>query len=114
MHGAAGFQLTATRSSLRQPVPGALFRWVKRVSWIELAIFTALVFFWLAPGYKHAEFVFGLAHGIGYVFLCILIWFACLRRETPWWLLAASLTPVGPLGTVIGIAVIERRAVQAA
>ena len=29
---------------------GALFVWVKRLSWIELGIFSALIVFWLLPG----------------------------------------------------------------
>jgi hypothetical protein len=32
-----------------------------------------------------------------------------VRRESPYTLLAATLTPVGPLGSVIGIELIERR-----
>jgi len=32
-----------------------------------------------------------------------------MRREAPWPLLAATLTPFGPLGSVIGIELIERR-----
>ena len=53
--------------------------------------------------------VFGWAHGLGFVGLCIVIWVACVRREAPYTLLAATLTPVGPVGSVIGIELIERR-----
>jgi len=94
---------------MRRPVPGRLFVWVKRFSWVELAIFAALVFFWLAPGFKQESFIFGMAHGIGYIVLCLVIWFAVIRREAPYTLLAASLTPVGPLGSVIAIELIERK-----
>jgi hypothetical protein len=90
-------------------VPGRLFTWVKRCSWVELAIFTALIFFWLAPGFEQETFIFGLAHGVGYIALCMLIWLACIRREAPWTLFAATLTPVGPVGSVIAIELIERR-----
>ena len=48
-------------------------------------------------------------HGLGFVALCALIWAAVLRREAPYPLLAATLTPVGPVGSVIGISLIERR-----
>jgi hypothetical protein len=61
------------------------------------------------PGFDHATFIFGLGHGIGFLALCLLIWIAVLRREAPYWLLAATLTPVGPVGSVIGIEYIERR-----
>jgi hypothetical protein len=96
-------------ATLRRPVPGRLFTWVKRCSWVELAIFAALIFFWLAPGFEQETFIFGLAHGIGYIALCVLIWLACIRREAPWTLFAATLTPVGPVGSVIAIELIERR-----
>jgi hypothetical protein len=95
--------------ALRKPVPGALWPWVRWASWVELAIFTALCVFWLAPGFDHEALVFGWAHGLGFIALCVLIWIAVLRREAPYTLLAATLTPVGPLGSVIAIAVIERR-----
>lgn len=89
--------------------PGPLFAWVKRVSFAELAIFAGLLIVWAIPGMEQATFVFGLAHGIGYVALCLLLWVAILRREAPFWLFAATLTPVGPVGSVIGIEWIERR-----
>jgi hypothetical protein len=95
--------------ALRKPVPGRLFEWVKLASWIELAIFAALIAFWLLPGFDRETFIFGLTHGIGYVALCILIWIACIRREAPYTLLAATLTPVGPVGSVIAIELIERK-----
>jgi len=97
------------RHPLPKPVPGPLFTWVKRLSWIELAIFAALIFVWLAPGMETATMLFGWAHGIGFIALCIVIWVACGKREAPYPLLAATLTPVGPVGSVIGIELIERR-----
>jgi len=97
------------RGLLRKPVPGPLFPWVKRVSWVELAVFAGLLFFWLAPGFEAETMVFGWAHGLGFIALCVLMWVAAVRREAPYALLAATLTPVGPLGSVIGIELIERK-----
>ena len=94
---------------LPRPVPGRLFRWVKVASWFELGLFTALLFFWIAPGYASETALFGLLHGVGYLGLCALILWAIVRREAPWPLLAATLTPFGPLGAVVGIELIERR-----
>jgi hypothetical protein len=94
---------------LPKPVPGRLFRWVKLASWVELCLFAALLFFWLAPGYHGQTSLFGLAHGLGYIALCALIFVAIVRREAPWPLFAATLTPAGPVGSVIGIELIERR-----
>ena len=76
---------------------------------MELGLFAALLLFWLAPGFEHQTFIFGLAHGLGYIALCLLILAAIVRREAPWPLLAATLTPAGPVGSVIGIELIERR-----
>ena len=101
--------MDASSATFRRPVPGPLFRWVKWASWFESALFAALLVVWIAPGFEHETFVFGLSHGIGYIALCLLIFAAILRREAPWPLLAASLTPVGPFGTVIGVELIEKR-----
>jgi hypothetical protein len=96
-------------SPFRKPVPGPLFQKVKVLSWIELAIFAGLIVFWLIPGFDTETMVFGWAHGLGFVALCIVIWVACGKRQAPYTLLAATLTPVGPVGSVIGIELIERK-----
>jgi hypothetical protein len=101
--------LPRSSDALRKPVPGRLFAVVKIASYLELALFTALLVVWIAPGYESATSVLGLSHGLGFVALCILIWIAVLRREAPYPLLAATLTPAGPVGSVLGIALIERR-----
>ena len=97
------------RRPFEKPVPGELFVWVKRFSWVELAIFSALIAFWLLPGFETETMIFGWAHGLGFVALCVVIWVACVRKEAPYTLLAATLTPVGPVGSVIGIELIERK-----
>ncbi len=99
----------AESSPLRPAQPGALWPWIKRASWFELGLFATLCFFWLAPGYSSETAVMGAAHGIGYLGLLALILVAVLRRQAPYVLLAATLTPVGPLGSVIAVAWTERR-----
>lgn len=99
----------ARRKPFEKPVPGKLFVWVKRLSWIELAIFGGLIVFWLAPGFETETMLFGWAHGLGFIGLCVVIWIACIRKEAPYTLLAATLTPVGPVGSVAGIELIERK-----
>jgi hypothetical protein len=94
---------------LRTPVPGPMFGWVKVASYLELALFSALIVVWLAPGLEGPTSVLGLAHGLGFVGLALLIWAAVLRHEAPYTLLAATLTPVGPVGSVIAIRHIERK-----
>jgi hypothetical protein len=102
-------RMVVSSQPLRRPVPGPLFRWVKWASVAESALFAALLFFWLAPGHEDQTGIFGLAHGLGYLALCALIAAAILRREAPWPLLAATLTPVGPFGSLAGVELIERR-----
>jgi hypothetical protein len=97
------------RKPFDKPVPGELFVWVKRLSWIELAVFAGLLLFWLLPGFETETMLFGWAHGLGFILLCVVIWIACVRKETPYTLLAATLTPVGPVGSVIGIELIQRK-----
>ena len=94
---------------LRTPVPGPMYVWVKRASYIELALFAGLIVVWLAPGYEGATSILGLAHGLGFVALALLIWICILRHEAPYTLLAATLTPVGPVGSVIAIHYLDRR-----
>jgi hypothetical protein len=96
-------------SALPKPTPGPVFTWVKWLSWVELGIFSLLILFWLVPGFDTETMLFGWAHGLGFVALCIVIWVACGKRQAPYTLLAATLTPVGPVGSVIGIELIERR-----
>jgi hypothetical protein len=86
-----------------------MWPWIKRASYFELALFSGLIVVWLIPGLDEATFLFGLGHGLGFVALAILIWIAVLRHEAPYTLLAATLTPVGPVGSVIAIEYLERR-----
>ena len=97
------------RRPASKPVPGQLFARVKWLSWIELAIFAGLLFVWIAPGMEEATKWLGWAHGIGYLVLCAAIFYAIRQHEAPYTLLAATLTPVGPLGSVIAIELIERK-----
>lgn len=82
---------------------------IKWSSLIELALFGGLLVVWLLPGLERPTFYFGMAHGVGYIALCLLLWVAIMRREAPFWLFAATLTPLGPVGSVAGIEWIERR-----
>lgn len=94
---------------LRTPVPGPVYRAVRWASWLELVLFAGLLVVWLGPGMEGATFVFGMAHGLGFIALALLVWVAVLRHEAPYTLLAATLTPVGPVGSVIAIHFIDRR-----
>ncbi len=98
-----------TEQGLRRVVPGRLYRLVRVASWIELGLFAGLLIVWLAPGLEHETFLFGLAHGLGFIALALLVLLTVLRHQAPYTLLAATLTPVGPVGSVIAIGVLDRR-----
>jgi hypothetical protein len=98
-----------TEEGLRRVVPGRLFHWVRIASWLELGLFSGLIVVWLLPGLDSATFAFGLAHGLGFVALAILVTVCVVRHQAPYTLLAATLTPVGPVGSVIAITILERR-----
>jgi hypothetical protein len=99
----------ATAEVLRRPMPGRLYAYAKVASYVELALFIGLLVVWVIPGLEGETFAFGLAHGLGFIALALLIWIAVLRHEAPYYLLAATLTPVGPVGSVIAIHYIDRR-----
>lgn len=100
--------LERAEDMLLEAEPGPLYPWVRRVSYGEALLFIGLLVFWLLPGYPDETFAFGLAHGIGYLVLLSLIWVAFLRRQVPLWLLAATATPLGPFGSVVGIVLWDR------
>jgi hypothetical protein len=85
------------------------FSAVRAFSIFELCLFSALLVVWLGGIDERAEFVLGLSHGIGWILLCVLVYAGCLRRIFPWPLLAATVSPLGPVGSTIGFEVIRRR-----
>jgi hypothetical protein len=104
--------LAKPSEALRKPVPGRLFEVVKYATWVESVFYTALLFFWLAPGYENETLWFGWIHGVGFIALALLMWMAVLRREAPYPLLGLTLVTgivLGPFGALIGIEFIERK-----
>jgi hypothetical protein len=88
-----------------------LFRAVRLLSGVESILFSILLVVWLGSIDERAEFVLGLTHGIGVIVLCVLIWWGCMRRVFPWPLLAAAVSPLGPIAAAAGIEIIRRRRV---
>ena len=86
-----------------------LFRAVRLLSGVESALFLALLVVSLGRIDEGAEFVLGLTHGIGVIVLCVLIWWGCVRRVFPWPLLAAAVSPLGPIAAAAGIEYLRRR-----
>ena len=53
---------------------------LKHLSFTHSAIYATLLIVWLVPGLHAAEFVFGLAHGIGWIVMSLLCIDAVRRR----------------------------------
>ena len=79
------------------------FQAVRLYSFFELGIFSALVVTWVGGLSERAQLVLGWCHGFGWIALCIAIAFGCTRRVFPWPVLAAAVSPLGPLGSTIAI-----------
>ena len=84
------------------------FQFVRLYSAFEVLLFSALLVVWIGHIDEGAEAVLGWSHGIGWIVLCILVAVGCARRVFPWPLLAATVSPLGPVGSSIGIEVVRR------
>lgn len=89
-----------------------LFRAVRLFSGVESVLFAALLVVWLGGFDRRAQFLLGLSHGIGVMFLWVLLWVGCLRKVFPWPLLAVAVSPIGPIGASIGIEMLRRRGLR--
>ena len=85
------------------------YRAVRLYSALEATLFSALLVVWIGGLSKQAQFVLGLTHGCGWIILCVLVYVGCIRRVFPWPLLAATVSPFGPIGCTIGFEVLRRR-----
>ena len=84
------------------------FQAVRIYSFAEACILSALIVAWIG-GQEDAELVLGWTHGIGWILLCLAVAEGCRRRLFPWWLLGATVSPVGPLGSTAGLEYLQRR-----
>jgi len=85
------------------------FEAVRIYATVEAAIFTSLLVVWIGGLSEQAQFVLGLTHGIGWILLCLLVFEGCRRRVFSWPVLAATVSPLGPIGATIGIELDRRR-----
>ena len=79
------------------------FQAVRLYSLVEVCIFTSLLVVAIGGLGESAERVLGWTHGFGWILLCLLVANGCRRKVFPWALLAATVSPVGPLGCTAGI-----------
>lgn len=76
----------------------------ERLKWASFAHSTAylcLLVAWLVPGLATAELVFGWAHGVGWIAMCLLSIAAVHLRVIPLWL-AVCVSVVGAVGPFVG------------
>ena len=67
------------------------------MSFVNSTAFTALLFFWLVPGYAAETAVFGWIHGCLWIALSVLSIIAVRLHEIPFWL-AVVVAVVGGIG----------------
>jgi uncharacterized membrane protein len=82
---------------------------VRLYSMFELVLFTSLLVVWLGELSPTAKTVLGWTHGFGWILLCLLVLYGWVRRIFPGPLLAATVSPLGPLGSTIGFEVLRMR-----
>ena len=85
------------------------FTAVRLYSAAELCVFTALLVVWIGRLDDDAKTVLGWVHGFGWIALCLLVLEGCRRRVFPWPVLAATVSPLGPLGSTAAIEYVARR-----
>ncbi len=85
------------------------FGGVRLFSAVEIVIFAALLVVAIGDLGESAETVLGWTHGVGWILLCVLVYVGCLRRVFPWPLLAATVSPLGPIGSTAGLEWLARR-----
>jgi hypothetical protein len=74
---------------------------LKRASFAHSTVYACLLTAWLVPGLHPEEFVFGMAHGLGWFVMCaLMIW--GLRRRIVDLRLATAVAILGAVGPFIG------------
>lgn len=85
------------------------FTAVRLYSLFELCLFTALVVTAIGGFSEDAKVVLGWSHGVGWILLCVAVAIGCRRKVFPWTLLAATVSPAGPVGSTAGLEYLARR-----
>ena len=85
------------------------FQAVRIYSLIEVCIFAALLVVAIGGLGETAEQVLGWTHGVGWIILCLLVANGCRMKVFPWPLLAATVSPLGPVGSTAGLEYLARR-----
>lgn len=85
------------------------FTAIRLFSLFELGLFASLLVVAIGGLSEGAEQVLGWSHGFGWILLCLLVAEGCRRRVFPWPLLAATVSPLGPVGSTLGLEYLSAR-----
>ena len=85
------------------------FQAVRLYSLAEVCVFAALLVVAIGDLGESAKTALGWTHGVGWILLCLLVAHGCRRGTFPWPLLAATVSPLGPVGCTAGIEYLARR-----
>ena len=75
-----------------------------RLKWASFAhstVYAVLLVVWLVPGLHALEFVFGMAHGLGWIAMCVLTLAAVRARVIPL-RLGIAVAVIGAVGPFVG------------
>lgn len=87
------------------------FTAVRLYSLAEVCVFSSLLVVAIGGLGENLERVLGWTHGVGWIVLCLLVAHGCRRGTFPWALLAATVSPLGPIGSSAGLEYLARRRV---
>jgi hypothetical protein len=82
-------------------VPSLSFQTLKRLSFTHSTVYACLLIVWLVPGLHTLEFIFGMAHGLGWIGMCVLCVAAVQARVIPL-RLAVAVAVIGAVGPFVG------------
>ena len=77
------------------------FTTLKYLSFTHSTVYAILLAVWIVPGLHSPELVFGLAHGLGWILMCVLCIEALRARVIPL-PLAVAVAVVGAIGPFVG------------
>jgi hypothetical protein len=77
------------------------FTTLKYLSFTHSTVYAILLTVWLVPGLHELELVFGLAHGVGWIVMCVLCLEALRARVIPLGL-AVAVAVIGAVGPFVG------------
>ncbi|HEU4974493.1 MAG TPA: hypothetical protein VFT50_05345 [Baekduia sp.] len=77
------------------------FTTLKHLSFAHSTVYAALLTAWIVPGLHTFEFVFGMAHGLGWILMCVLC-LEALRQRVISLRLAVAVAVIGAVGPFVG------------